>query len=88
MAFVAYPSALAQMPGAQFFSVLFFVMVVCLGVDSQFAMVETVLTALNDAETFKGLGKPAVSALVCAPPPLPPSIPIGRGQQRIYTCTS
>jgi SNF family Na+-dependent transporter len=42
LAFVAYPQAIAQMPGAPFFAVLFFVMVICLGVDSQFAMVETV----------------------------------------------
>ena len=40
LAFVAYPSALSQMYGANLFSVLFFVMVICLGVDSQFAMGE------------------------------------------------
>ena len=65
LAFVAYPSALAQMPGAQIFAVLFFVMVVCLGVDSQFAMVETVLTALNDAKALPSLSKPTTAALVC-----------------------
>ena len=65
LAFVAYPSALAQMPAAQLFSVLFFLMIICLGVDSQFAMVETVLTALNDANVLPGLSKPKKSALVC-----------------------
>ena len=65
LAFVAYPQALSQMPGAQFFSVMFFVMVVCLGVDSQFAMVETVLTALNDAQLFPRLSKPLKAAIVC-----------------------
>ena len=66
LAFVAYPTALSQMPGGQFFSVLFFVMVLCLGIDSQFAMVETVLTALNDAHVMPMLSKPAKSAVVCA----------------------
>ena len=65
LAFVAYPQALAQMPGAPFFSVLFFVMVICLGVDSQFAMVETVLTALNDMGILASLSKPRKSALIC-----------------------
>ena len=65
LAFVAYPSAIAQMPGAQFFACLFFVMVVCLGVDSQFAMVETVLTALNDAKIMPHRSKALKSAMVC-----------------------
>jgi len=65
LAFVAYPQAIAQMPGAPFFSVLFFLMVICLGVDSQFAMVETVLTSLNDAGVMPGLSKPQKSAVVC-----------------------
>ena len=66
LAFVAYPQALAQMPGAQFFSVMFFFMVICLGVDSQFAMVETVLTALNDSSYVPRLGKPMMAAIVCS----------------------
>ena len=40
-------------------------MMLCLGVDSQFAMVETVLTALNDAKCCSRLPKPAKAALVC-----------------------
>lgn len=66
LAFVAYPSALAQMPGANLFAVLFFVMVICLGVDSQFAMVETVLTGLHDAGILPTWSKAQRSGLVCA----------------------
>jgi len=65
LAFVAYPQAIAQMPAGQLFAVLFFVMVICLGVDSQFAMVETVLTALNDAGIMSSWSKPRKSALTC-----------------------
>ncbi|KAL1503922.1 hypothetical protein AB1Y20_012383 [Prymnesium parvum] len=65
LAFVVYPEAIARMPGAPVFAVLFFTMLLCLGVDSQFAMVETVLTTIHDAKLLPW-GKPLTSALVCA----------------------
>lgn len=48
LAFVAYPRALALLPGAQFWSVLFFIMVLLLGLDSQFVCVESLATAVSD----------------------------------------
>ena len=48
LAFVAFPEGLAMMPVAPFWAVLFFLMLFTLGVDSQFAMVETVVTAVVD----------------------------------------
>ncbi|RZF34373.1 hypothetical protein LSTR_LSTR008912 [Laodelphax striatellus] len=46
--FVVYPQAIAKMPFANFWAVLFFFMLLCLGLNSQFAIVEVVVTSLQD----------------------------------------
>ncbi|XP_021362201.1 sodium- and chloride-dependent taurine transporter-like [Mizuhopecten yessoensis] len=48
LAFIAYPKAVSLMPGAPVWSVLFFLMVILLGLDSQFVGVEGVVTAIVD----------------------------------------
>lgn len=48
LAFVAYPEALSRLPLPQLWSVLFFFMLYVLGLDSEFAMLECVVTALAD----------------------------------------
>ncbi|XP_067110331.1 sodium- and chloride-dependent betaine transporter-like [Osmerus mordax] len=48
LAFIVYPRALALLPGAQFWSVLFFLMILFLGLDSQFVCVESLATAITD----------------------------------------
>ncbi|KAJ1522238.1 hypothetical protein ONE63_002545 [Megalurothrips usitatus] len=48
LVFVLYPQTMAKMPAAQFWSVCFFFMMLCLGLNTQFAMVEVVATSLQD----------------------------------------
>lgn len=44
LAFVAYPALLTQLPGSNFWAVLFFIMLVTVGIDSLFGNVDTVIT--------------------------------------------
>ncbi|XP_029663418.1 sodium- and chloride-dependent GABA transporter ine-like isoform X1 [Formica exsecta] len=48
LVFVIYPQALGKMPASQFWAVLFFFMLVCLSLNSQFAVVEVVVTSIQD----------------------------------------
>lgn len=49
LAFVTYPKAISLLPfGAPFFGVIFFLMLLSLGIDSAFALVEGVLAPLRD----------------------------------------
>ncbi|XP_071087304.1 sodium-dependent proline transporter-like [Haliotis cracherodii] len=66
LGFVTYPEALAELPFPQVWSVIFFVMLVTVGADSEFCALETTVTAIID--TFpKQLQRRRswVTALVC-----------------------
>ncbi|CAN8001959.1 unnamed protein product, partial [Ixodes hexagonus] len=52
LAFVAYPEALTRLPVPQLWSVLFFLMLFILGLDSEFAILETFVTSLCDQIPF------------------------------------
>ncbi len=48
LAFVAYPHIISTLPGAAFFGVLFFLMLLTLAVDSAFSLVEGVSASIKD----------------------------------------
>ncbi|XP_041357442.1 sodium- and chloride-dependent glycine transporter 1-like [Gigantopelta aegis] len=48
LTFVAYPQAIAKLPISPLWSVLFFLMLLTIGLDSQFGMFETMLSGLMD----------------------------------------
>jgi len=65
LAFVAYPEALSHLPVPHLWSVIFFLMLFLLGLDSEFALFETVMVAIFD--TFPRLRgqKIGVTSAMC-----------------------
>ena len=59
LAFIVFPTALGLMPWSSFFTVLFFLMLLALGIDSAFSMVEALNTAWLEALPPPGCPKPA-----------------------------
>jgi NSS family neurotransmitter:Na+ symporter len=63
LAFVVFPKALSLMPWAGFFSVLFFITLLSLGIDSAFSLVEAVNASLKDR--FPKLSLAKISFFTC-----------------------
>ena len=57
LAFIVFTEALLHMPGAPFWAFLFFVMLLLLGLDSQFASLEGIITVVRDVRVFKKIRK-------------------------------
>ncbi|XP_071451814.1 sodium-dependent neutral amino acid transporter B(0)AT3, partial [Hetaerina americana] len=65
LAFIIFTEAINQFPGAQFWSVLFFLMLFTLGIDSQFGTLEGVVTSLVDMKLFPNLRKEILTGGLC-----------------------
>lgn len=63
LAFIIFTEAINQFPGAQFWSVLFFLMLFTLGIDSQFGTLEGVVTSIVDMKLFPNLRKEILTGL-------------------------
>ncbi|XP_026479366.1 sodium-dependent dopamine transporter-like [Ctenocephalides felis] len=55
LVFIVYPAAIATMPGSVFWALIFFLMLLTLGLDSSFGGSEAIITALSDE--FPVLGR-------------------------------
>nr|XP_009678147.1 PREDICTED: sodium- and chloride-dependent betaine transporter isoform X1 [Struthio camelus australis]XP_009678148.1 PREDICTED: sodium- and chloride-dependent betaine transporter isoform X1 [Struthio camelus australis]XP_009678149.1 PREDICTED: sodium- and chloride-dependent betaine transporter isoform X1 [Struthio camelus australis]XP_009678150.1 PREDICTED: sodium- and chloride-dependent betaine transporter isoform X1 [Struthio camelus australis]XP_009678151.1 PREDICTED: sodium- and chloride- len=68
LAFIAYPTAVTMMPASQLWSCLFFLMLIFLGLDSQFVCVESMVTAIIDMfpEVFRKKGRRELLILAIA----------------------
>ncbi|XP_070572803.1 sodium-dependent serotonin transporter-like [Ptychodera flava] len=67
LVFVVYPEAIAAMPGSTFWAIIFFFMLITLGLDSTFGGLEAIITAFCD-EYPKSIGKNReifVGVLIC-----------------------
>ncbi|XP_028968574.1 sodium-dependent proline transporter [Galendromus occidentalis] len=65
LAFVAYPEALSRLVWPQLWSFLFFFMLFLLGLDSEFAMIETLLTSIYDEKPELRKHKTLLTFVVC-----------------------
>ncbi|MCB1149364.1 MAG: sodium-dependent transporter, partial [Chlamydiia bacterium] len=63
LAFIVFPKALSLIPGAPFFAFFFFLMLLTLGIDSLFSLVEGITQTLLDR--WPSVGKENMSLYVC-----------------------
>lgn len=61
LAFVVFTQAIGELPGAPFWSLLFFTMLLSLGLGSQIGILEGMLCTLFDIDIFKRLRKQYVT---------------------------
>jgi SNF family Na+-dependent transporter len=65
LAFILYPDAITRFPYSQIWSIMFFFMLSLLGFGSQFACMETVVTAIFDLFPQKRKLKVYILGLLC-----------------------
>ncbi|RYP57233.1 hypothetical protein DL769_009621 [Monosporascus sp. CRB-8-3] len=61
--FLTYPEALAQIPGSNFFSAIFFLTLMILGISSAFALLEVMVTMVGDSDIGKKIGRTPLTTI-------------------------
>ncbi|XP_037918099.1 sodium- and chloride-dependent transporter XTRP3 isoform X4 [Hermetia illucens] len=65
LAFIVFTQAIVELPGAPFWAILFFTMLLSLGLGSQIGILEGMLCTLFDIDIVKRVKKQHVTAVVC-----------------------
>ncbi|XP_031347000.1 sodium-dependent neutral amino acid transporter B(0)AT3 isoform X2 [Photinus pyralis] len=65
LAFIVFTQAIVELPWAPFWAIIFFLMLLALGLGSQIGMLEGMLCTLFDIEIFKRMSKPLVTGVLC-----------------------
>ncbi|XP_077269484.1 sodium- and chloride-dependent transporter XTRP3 [Temnothorax americanus] len=65
LAFIVFTQAIVELPGAPFWSCIFFMMLLALGLGSQIGLLEGMLCVIFDIDLFKRIKKQYVTGVVC-----------------------
>jgi solute carrier family 6 (neurotransmitter transporter, amino acid/orphan) member 15/16/17/18/20 len=65
LAFIIFTQAIVELPGSPFWAVLFFTMLLSLGLGSQIGILEGMLCTIFDIDIFKRVRKPYLTGAVC-----------------------
>lgn len=65
LVFVSIPAVLGNMPGANFWSLVFFLMFFTIGIDTAAAMIEGISTVIHDTSVGKKLNRAVTTAGLC-----------------------
>lgn len=65
LAFIVFTQAIVELPGSPFWAVLFFTMLLSLGLGSQIGILEGMLCTIFDIDFFKRIRKPILTGVVC-----------------------
>jgi solute carrier family 6 GABA transporter-like protein 1 len=65
LGFITWPAAIAELPGANAWSVIFFLTLFLLGIDSAFSLVEGLVTLAEDSQVIKA-SRNTIVFTICA----------------------
>ncbi|XP_072948121.1 sodium- and chloride-dependent transporter XTRP3 isoform X2 [Epargyreus clarus] len=65
LAFIVFTQAILQLTPAPFWSIIFFLMLLSLGLGSQIGIMEGMLCTIFDIDFFKRMSKPVITGAVC-----------------------